>query len=90
MDEDPLGLCWACQNALTVESAVWIDDHNSIQCCKTCWNNVPVGQRLEIGLKFHDRSVEGFGIQETLQLIRDVLTSQGLLSRVLDEEHRRN
>lgn len=90
MDDDVLGLCWSCQIALDDKTAVWIDNHYAIQCCKACWEKVPVAQRLEIAMKFHDRSVNGFGIQETLQMVRDALQGSGFFSRVVDQENRRN
>lgn len=33
------------------------------------------GRRLEIALKFHDRSEAGLGVEETLTLIRDLIAN---------------
>ena len=89
-DDDGLGLCWSCQAALIFSTAVWLNEHDAIQCCRECWSKITPGQRMEIALAFRDRSVEGLGVQETLQLIRDVLTTHGFHDRAVDEENRRN
>ena len=89
---DGLGHCWSCLEDLTEDSVVWIDDDHSSQCCRDCWKKISVPQRLEIALKFHDRTIHGLGVRETMDAIRDLISSSinGYFNRVLDDEKRMN
>ena len=69
------GLCWSCQRKLRRRTAVWLDGDSAIQCCKVCWAEIPAGRRMEIALRFYDRSENGYGIEETLALIRDLIAN---------------
>lgn len=74
-DAPDYGLCWSCQKTLNRRSAVWLDSAAAMQVCKTCWKQISPGRRIEIALAFRDRSENGYGIEETLSLFRDLISN---------------
>lgn len=93
MPQSDLGLCWACQDEFTEESAVWIDDQEAVQCCFSCWKKIDPAERVKIALLFHDRTPEGLGVRETMDSVRDLIADaiHGYFERRIgDDEARRN
>lgn len=85
--------CWACQKPVAnLNRLASLDDSTVIPCCITCWQQIPIAQRLEIAIKFRDRSDHGLGIEQTLSLVRDLIheTIQGGWQRKTPDEFGRN
>jgi len=53
---------------------------------------IPPAARVELALKFHDRSDAGMGVEETLSLIRDLIANSinGYLNKFTDPGGRMN
>jgi hypothetical protein len=83
-----LGRCWSCEKKLTAKAAVWLDENLSIPCCKKCWQQIPIGKRLELAQQFYDRSDRGLGVEITLSMIRDLIHSanEGYMTRRMDKD----
>lgn len=90
---EQFGICWACQRNITEKTAVWLDENESVPCCKPCWRKISVGKRVEIALKLRLTSDRGLGIEETLTAIRDLIHSSFgnyIERRLNDDEGRLN
>lgn len=92
MPAPEFGICWSCQKQLNRRTAVWLDGDRAIQVCKTCWKGISVGRRVEIALAFHDRSEKGYGIEETLAMVRDLIHNSvaGYFHKFDDPRNRMN
>lgn len=67
------GICWSCQKNLRRSTAVWLNEGEAIQCCRRCWAAIPAAERMAIAMQFRDRSAAGFGLEETLAQLRDLI-----------------
>jgi hypothetical protein len=86
------GICWSCQKKLRRSTAVWLADDEAIQCCRRCWGAIPAAERMAIAMQFRDRSAAGFGVEETLSVLRDLIGNSisGYINHIEDPRRRLN
>jgi hypothetical protein len=86
------GICWSCQKKIRRSTAIWLGENEAIQCCRTCWALIPPADRLAIAMQFRDRSAAGFGIEETLAVLRDLIANSisGYFNKFDDPRRRLN
>lgn len=44
----PMVLCWSCQNSKPLNRTVSLSDECILPCCMTCWEKMPVADRLKV------------------------------------------
>jgi hypothetical protein len=51
--------CWACNCGLTSDIYVWLNQSVIVPCCKSCWEQMPIEQRLRVAQMLIDRADGG-------------------------------
>ncbi len=65
-------LCWSCNQALTIDLYVWVNNGQVVPCCPKCWGEMTVEQRLRVGQMFADRA-DGGWVEAVTTVFRSAL-----------------
>lgn len=52
-------ICWSCQQSLQPCDRMRLDSETPIPVCISCWQAIPVHERIKLAMSFNDRASGG-------------------------------
>lgn len=78
LDSDGLDqICWSCRGSIDHRNGLSLTESSAVpssrQICETCWEQIPVAERMKLQWLFRSRSQDGSGLVGLIDDVRKII-----------------